>query len=80
MKGMNGLFVTSNIHPVTYRTNEVVRVVNDKQFKLYVKNGAYPVDVYPSIDDKTGQDITVYVFKRDDTGDLYKKWLDHELI
>lgn len=74
------MFVSSNLTPITYRTNEVVRVVNDKQFKLYVKNGAYPVDVYSSIDEKTGQGIIVYVFKRNDTCDLYKKWLNHELV
>ena len=73
------MFVTSNLSPITYRTNEVVRVVNDKQFKLYVKNGAYPVDIYSSIDDKTKKEITVYVFKRNDTAELYKQWLNYEL-
>ena len=73
------MLVCSNLSPITYRTNEVIRVVNDKQFKLYIKNGAYPVDIYASIDEKSGKDIVVYVFKRTDTVELYKQWLNYEL-
>lgn len=76
---MDELLVQSNLYPITYRTSEVVRVVNDKQFKLYVKYGAFPVDIYPSIDVKTEKEITVYVFRRADTAELYKQWLEHSL-
>jgi hypothetical protein len=46
--------------------------------RLYIKNKVYPIDMYPSFDDK-GNDVVVYVFLREETKDLYKAWLAHEL-
>lgn len=62
-----------------YLPHEVVRIVNPKQYLLYVKSGVYPIDVYASIDDKTDKAILAMVFLKEDTTDVYKKWCNYEL-
>ena len=45
-----------------------------------MKHRCYPVDIYPSIDYKTGQDVLVYIFERNDQNkELYQFWCDHKL-
>lgn len=61
-----------------YNEKEVVRIVNEIQWKKYVKHGAYPIDMYPSVD-KDGKDIIVHIFLKEDTRDLFDAWLAHEL-
>ena len=73
------MVVESNLKPRPYTLKEVCRVVDQKQKTLYVKHGAYPIDMYSSVDFNTGKDITVYVFLRDDTRELYDLWCKHEL-
>lgn len=62
-----------------YLPHEVVRIVNPKQYLLYVKSGVYPIDVYTSIDDKTDKAILAMVFLKEDTSDVYRKWCNYEL-
>lgn len=62
-----------------YLPYEVIRIVNPKQYILYIKNGVFPIDVYPSIDEKTSKDILAMVFLREDTTEVYKKWCNYEL-
>lgn len=62
-----------------YLPHEVVRIVNPKQYLLYVKSGVYPIDIYASIDDKTDKAILAMVFLKDDTAEVYKKWCNYEL-
>ncbi len=41
-----------------------------------MENSATLLDVYPSKDFKTGDDIVVFVFDKKETFDLYRKWMD----
>ena len=70
--------IETHLHPRNYTQNEVYRIINPKQIRLYIKNNVYPIDMYASFDDK-GNDVTVYVFLREETQELYQKWLAHEL-
>ncbi len=72
------MVIESNLKPRKYSETEVCRIINPKQVRLYIKNRAFPIDIYPSIDEK-GNDIIVYIFLRDQTQDLYQAWLAHEL-
>ena len=70
--------VKSNLSSLYYTEKEVCRIVNPLQAKLYIKNRVYPIDMYTSFDTK-GNDIIVYIFLRNDTQDVYKKWVNYEL-
>jgi len=70
--------IKSNLHPRNYTEKEVCRIINPKQQKLYLKNGAFPIDLYPSID-KSGNDVIVYIFLRDETRELYNLWKNYKL-
>ena len=56
-----------NLKPRLYNTHEVVRIVNQKQRDLYIKHRVYPID------------IIVYIFLKEETKDLFQKWIDHTL-
>lgn len=71
--------VKSNLKPRSYTQNEVVRIVNQKQYLTYVKNGVYPIDMYASIDEKTDNTILAMIFLKEDTSEVYKKWCNYEL-
>lgn len=70
--------IETNLHPKNYYREEVCRIVNQKQMKLYVKNKVYPIDMYSSLDND-GNDIIVYIFLKEETKDLYQAWIAHEL-
>lgn len=78
MKSQDKTLIQSNLHPRPYSVGEVCRIVNEKQYKRYIKHGAMPIDLYPSITED-GKDIIVYIFLREETKDLYERWLRHEL-
>lgn len=71
--------IKTNLSPRDYSEKEVCRIVNPKQRDLYIKHRIFPIDIYPSID-KDGRDIIVYIFLKEDTQELYQKWLNHELV
>lgn len=71
--------VKSNLKPRSYTQNEVVRIVNQKQYLTYIKNGVYPIDMYASIDEKTDNTILAMIFLKKDTSEVYKKWCNYEL-
>ena len=71
--------VETNLKSKDYLLKDVVRIVNPKQYTLYIKNGIYPIDIYTSLDNKTGNDIVVMIFLKDESYPLYQKWCDHEL-
>ena len=56
-----------------YRISDVARVKDRWQQFLFIKHGAYPVDMYVS-----GEDL-IMVFKKADTGNLYRAYRNHEL-
>ena len=70
--------IETHLYSRDYTQNEVYRIINPKQVRLYIKNNVYPIDMYSSYDDK-GNDVVVYVFLREETRDLYQAWLAHEL-
>ncbi len=52
-------------------------ILNPKQAAFYWgEKGVEPVYIYPSKDEKNGQDIIVFVFNRSETYKYYKEWLD----
>lgn len=67
-----------NLKPRPYNTYEVVRIVNPKQRDLYIKHRVFPIDMYPSVNEE-GKDIIVYIFLKEETKDLFQKWIDHTL-
>ena len=71
--------VESNLNPRNYTPNEVCRIVNPKQALLYIKHRLFPIDMYTSIDAKTGNDILVMIFDKDESYSLYQSWCNHEL-
>ena len=71
--------VKTNLSPRDYSLKEVVRIVNPKQTLLYIKNNVYPIDIYASIDEKTGNNILVMIFLKEDTTEVYKKWCNYDL-
>lgn len=64
---------TATIGVRTYNDSEVVKIVNQRQFALYVKNGVKPIDI------KWGYDKVVYVFLVKDTEELFKRWVNYTL-
>ena len=62
-----------------YLPHEVVRIVNPKQYLLYIKNQVYPIDIYTSLDEKTNNTILAMVFLKKDTNEVYKKWCNYDL-
>ena len=62
-----------------YYPQEVIRIVNPKQYLLYIKNNVYPLDIYTSIDDTTNNAILAMVFLKSDTTEVYKKWCNYDL-
>lgn len=57
-----------------YDASKCVRIVNPSQQYKYMKHGIYPIDIYPGYDGRI-----VYVFIKDETKEIYQKWIDHEL-
>jgi hypothetical protein len=53
---------------------ETVNILNTKQAGLYIKNGVKPVDLY------WNEGYLVFVFSKDDTRELYTKWLNRTLV
>lgn len=70
--------IESNLKPRSYTEKEVCRIVNEVQYKRYIKHRVFPIDMYPGISED-GKDIIVYIFLREETKELYQKWLAHEL-
>lgn len=71
--------IKTNLIVKDYYLREIVRIVNPKQYILYIKNGVYPIDMYTSIDEKTNNNILVMIFSKEDTKEVYKKWCEYNL-
>lgn len=69
----------SNISNKEYHLSDVVRIVDPKQQKLYVKHEVYPIDMFTTKDLYTDNQILVMLFNKEETKDLYIKWKNHEL-
>lgn len=73
------MYIQTNLKPKDYTSREVVRIVNPKQYLLYIKNGIYPIDIYTSVDDKSSNSILVMIFLKEDTTEVYQKWCNYDL-
>lgn len=69
----------SKISGESYRLKDVVRIIDQKQQKLYIKHETYPIDMYTTSDLNTGEDLLVMLFSREETQQLYTLWKKHEL-
>lgn len=70
--------IKSNLCPIDYYPEDVVRIVNPRQYGLYIKNHVYPIDTYSSIDDN-GKDVLIMIFLKSSTNEVYKAWCNHTL-
>ncbi|WP_418756039.1 hypothetical protein [Eubacterium ventriosum] len=71
--------VNTHLKSHDYCLKDVCRIVNQKQQLLYIKNNVYPIDIYTSIDQRTGNDIIVMIFSRKESEELYRLWCNYEL-
>ena len=71
-------YIQSNLNPRPYVFNEVVRIINMKQAKLYISNKIYPIDIYKK-KKKKGESVLVMVFLKEETQEAYKLWLNYAL-
>ncbi|MBQ4523324.1 MAG: hypothetical protein IJA10_10295 [Lachnospiraceae bacterium] len=71
--------IETNIKARNYLQNEVVRICNVKQQIFYISNNVYPIDIYTSYDDKNDRKIIVMIFEKENTKELYQKWLNYEV-
>ena len=69
----------SKISGKQYQLKDVIRVIDPKQMKLYVKNEVYPVDMYTTTDIETGEDKLVMLFYKKESQPLYILWKNREL-
>lgn len=56
-----------------YNTREVVRIVDRYEQFLFIKHGAYPVDMYEK------DDNLVMIFLKQDTKELYELYRQYKL-
>lgn len=69
----------SKINGQSYSLKDVVAIRDQKQQKLYIKNELYPIDMYTTLDEKTGEDKLVMLFSREKSKPLYVLWKNREL-
>lgn len=72
-------FEISNISGKQYQLKDVIRVIDPKQMRLYVKNEVYPIDMYTTTDMETGEDKLVMLFSKKESQPLYILWKKREL-
>ena len=69
----------SKINGERYLLKDVVRVIDQKQMKLYIKHEVYPIDMYTTTDIETKEDKLVMLFSRKESQPLYILWKNREL-
>lgn len=69
----------SKISGEKYLLKDVVRVIDQKQQKLYIKRDVYPIDMYTTTDIETGEDKLVMLFSKKESQPLYILWKKREL-
>lgn len=70
-----------------YYLKDVIRVVDPKQQKLYIKHDVYPIDMYTTTDiivnkgtgEKTIDDKLIMIFPKETSKPLYLLWKEHLL-
>ena len=60
----------------TINLDKHICIINPKQAAFYWgEKKIEPIYIYPSIENRNGQPIIVFVFNRIDTQDAYQEWL-----
>lgn len=62
-----------------YYASEAIRILDPAQAAAYWVNDVIPLDIYPSKNWETGKPILVFVFKRNETKEVFDRWCKHEL-
>ena len=63
-----------------YHAKDAVRILDPYQAALYWANGVEPLDIYSSRNHKTGKAVIVFVFKKDETKELFDLWCQCKLV
>lgn len=69
----------SKISDKQYLLKDIIRVIDPKQQKLYIKHEVYPIDMYTTTDIETGEDKLVMLFSKKESHPLYILWKNREL-
>lgn len=69
----------SKISGKQYLLKDIIRVIDPKQQKLYIKHEVYPIDMYTTTDIETGEDKLVMLFSKKESQPLYILWKNREL-
>lgn len=69
----------SKISGRKYLLKDIVRVIDPKQMRLYIKNEVYPIDMYTTTDIETGEDKLIMLFSKKESQPLYILWKNREL-
>lgn len=69
----------SNLTGQEYCLKEYIRVLDPKQQKLYIRNEVYPVDMYTTLDEDTGDLKLIMLFSKKESQPLYILWKNREL-
>ena len=69
----------SKISGKQYLLKDIIRVIDPKQQKLYIKHEVYPIDMYTTTDIETGEDKLVMLFSKKESHPLYILWKNREL-
>jgi len=69
-------YVISDSTHFVYYPRDCVRLVNPKQVAFYMKRGIQLMDIYPSSDLKTGEDILVFLVDKRKSYKVYQEWME----
>lgn len=67
-------YMSEEMIVIDNRSDEI-KLVNQRQVFLYVKNGLQPIRLENGYEDKL-----VYVFSRSESEELFELWRKHELV
>jgi len=68
--------IRSSMTNRTIDFDDNIIIVNPKQAAFYWDKGIQPVHIYVSHDNKTGEPIIIFVFKKSATQEAYKEWIE----
>lgn len=67
--------VYSDITGKNYPLSDAVRILNVKQAFYYIKSNVELYDLYPSNDFKTGKEVLVFIFSKEQSKPYYEEWM-----
>lgn len=72
-------FRRSTVTGRSYDVFKTVKILNIKQAIAYMDNNVFPVDIKISINNKTQEKCLVFYFDKDESLNVYTKWINYEL-